>query len=58
MCERYKKGTARRALESELDRPGRREAASVGECPIIASGKPKYRAHRQNKNVKRKSARV
>jgi hypothetical protein len=40
-----------------LDRPGRREAASVGECLAIASGK-KYRDHHQNKKVKRKSTRA
>jgi hypothetical protein len=40
-----------------LDGPGGREAAGVGYA-VIASGKPKYRDHRQNKNVKRKSARA
>jgi hypothetical protein len=33
-----------------------REAGSGGPCLVIASDKPKYRDHHQNKNVKRKSA--
>jgi len=38
-----------------------RQTRAVGSggrwtCLVIASGKPKYRGHRQNKDVKRKSA--
>ena len=39
-----------------LDAPRRREAAAVGECLIIASGKPKYRDHhRQDRKTQKRS---